>query len=143
MKVQWHRVIADSARNPLGSATGNTTSSIDGVQQTLRDYRPGGNAAAVLERLLSCCRTNGIEPILLSVPLSSAHRGQYAPAIESAFQGYIAAMAQKYSCRYCDYRSAVPDAFFLDHHHAGPNGAALFSRRFALEVLAPAWRGER
>lgn len=140
--VQWHQIIADSARNPTAHAAGNTTSSIDGVQRTLRDYRPGGNAAASLERLLMRCRANGIEPILLSVPLSSAHRTQYSTEIESAFQGFVAAMAQKYGCRYCDYRGAVPDTLFIDHHHAGPDGAALFSRLFALEVLAPAWRGQ-
>jgi hypothetical protein len=141
--VKWHQVIADSTHNPTANPIGNTTSSIDGVERTLRDYRPGGNAAASLERLLTCCRANGIEPILLSVPLSSAHRGQYTAEIESAFQGYIAAMAQRYSCRYCDYRNTVPDALFIDHHHAGPDGAALFSRRFALEVLAPVWSGLR
>ena len=93
------------------------------------------------KRFLRRCRANGIEPILLSVPLSSAHRAQYTPEIESAFQGHVAAIAQKYSCRYCDYRTAVPDRLFIDHHHAGPEGAAMFSRQFAREVLAPAWRG--
>jgi hypothetical protein len=141
--VQWHQLIAASAGGSATHITGNTTSSIDGVQRTLRDYRPGGNAAAALERFLRRCRANGIEPILLSVPLSSAHRAQYTPEIESAFQGHVAAMAQKYSCRYCDYRSALPDALFIDHHHAGPKGGAQFSRLFAREVLAPAWRGDR
>ncbi len=54
---------------------------IDDAARSLRDYRPGGNAAAALERLLCRCRDNGIEPILLSVPLSSAHRRRTPPPL--------------------------------------------------------------
>jgi hypothetical protein len=137
--VKWHELIVEAVRHPVADSTRNTTSCVDGVRRSLSDYRPGGNAAASLERLLSCCRATGIEPILVSVPLSSAHRQQYTPEIEAAFQAYMARMTRKYGCRYYDYRTAVPDAFFIDHHHAGPEGASLFSRLFALDVLAPAW----
>ncbi len=97
------------------------------------------NSAAALERLLARCRACGIEPILYSPPLTSAHRDFYTPAIESAFQGYMAEVTQRYSCRYIDYRTLLPDRFFIDHHHGGPEAMPLFSRKMALDVLAPAW----
>jgi hypothetical protein len=117
---------------------------LDTVVRSLRSYRPGGNAAAALNRLLTLCRMHGIEPILLTVPLSSAHRQCYTSDIDRAFQAHIAAVTQEFSCRYVDCRAALPDDCFVDHHHATPDGGRLFSRKFALEVLAPMWHeGER
>jgi hypothetical protein len=117
-----------------------TTIGIDGVQRALRSYQPGGNSAAALDRLLTRCRANGIEPILVTVPLSSAHRGCYTPEIDSAFLAHVAEVTYRFACRHVDYRDLVPDAAFIDHHHAAAEGAILFSTRFAREVLAPAWR---
>ncbi len=81
----------------------------------------------------------GIEPILYSPPLTSAHRRFYTPAIESAFQAYMTEVTQRYSCRHADFRTLLPDRFFIDHHHVGLEAMPLFSRTMALEVLAPAW----
>jgi hypothetical protein len=114
-----------------------TSADVRMAQRSVYRYHPGGNAAAALERLLDCCREHGIEPVLLGVPLSSAHRSVYTPAIESAFQEYLAQIERKYGCRYLDYRTALEDAQFLDHHHARAEGGAWFSERIATEVLAP------
>jgi hypothetical protein len=112
---------------------------IDDAERSLRDFRPGGNAGACLERLLSRCQANGIEPILVTVPLSSAHRRLYTSEIEAAFQAHLAGLMQKFGCRYFDYRDALPDEMFLDHHHVGAEGAEIFGRRFAAEVIARLW----
>ncbi len=119
-----------------------TRADIDVVRRFVRDYRPGGNAAAALERLLATCQAHGIQPILLGVPLSGAHREIYTPEIEAAFQAYIAEVERKYSCRFLDYRAALPDTVFLDHHHANIEGGERFSERIAVEVLAPLWSGQ-
>jgi hypothetical protein len=113
---------------------------IDDAQRSVRDYRPGGNTAAALDRLLSRCRANGIEPVLVTPPLSSAHRLLYASAIETAFRAHLESLCHKHGCRYFDYRDALPDETFLDHHHVGIEGSEQFSRRFAAEVLVPMWR---
>ncbi len=47
---------------------------------------------------------------------------------------------RKHGCRSFDYRDALPDAVYLDHHHVGIEGSEAFSRRFAAEVLVPLWR---
>jgi hypothetical protein len=116
-----------------------TLREIRDLPRWFRDYAVGGNSAAALERLVALCRARCIEPILYSPPLSSAHRDFYTPEIESAFGAYMAEVSQRYRCRYVDYRTLLADTAFIDHHHAGPEAMVPFSRRVALDVLAPGW----
>jgi hypothetical protein len=138
----WKAAIASSLRETRIDPNRTTTLGLEGVRRELKGYRTGGNAAGALEQMLRQCRAHGVEPILMSVPLSSGHRQCYDPEVEAAFQACMAEMTRKYACRYVDYRDALPDHFFVDHHHAAPEGACLFSRQIAVELLAPAWTGE-
>lgn len=135
-------ILAAYHRSQKRSAATITMLDIEDAERSLRDYRPGGNAAASLDRLLTRCRANGIEPILLTVPLSSAHRRLYTSAIEAAYHAHMNALARKHGCRYFDYRDALPDEMFLDHHHVGIEGSEQFSRRLATEVLVPMWQAK-
>jgi hypothetical protein len=137
--MQWQQAIADRLRQAQSEPPHETTPP-PVMPRWFRDYRPGGNSACRLERLLAECRANGIEPILVGVPLSRAHRSYYTPEIEAAFQAYLAEVTRKYGCRYVDYRDRLPDACFCDHHHVTTSGRVVFCRMFALEVLAPRWR---
>jgi hypothetical protein len=131
---------AEQTGQPAHVPERTTMRDIHDLPRWFRDYAVGGNSAAALERLLGQCRARGIEAILYSPPLSSAHRGFYTSEIESAFQAYMAAVTQEYGCRYVDYRTLLADTYFIDHHHCGPEAMPLFSRKVALEVLAPAWK---
>jgi hypothetical protein len=113
---------------------------LDDAERSLRDYRPGGNTAASLERLLRACRAHGIEPVLIGMPLSSAHRRLYTSAVEAAYRAHLAGLMQTYGCRFVDLRDALPDTMFLDHHHVTIAGRETFSRRFAAELLVPMWQ---
>ena len=135
----WDAKPPQSPAVPPAQPARTTLRDIHDLPRWFRDYAIGGNSAAALERLLGLCRARGIEPILYSPPLSSAHRGYYTAEIESPFQAYMADVTQRYSCRYADYRTLLPDTYFIDHHHGGPEAMPLFSRKIAREVLAPAW----
>jgi hypothetical protein len=135
--AKWQKLVADGLR-AVDNKPG-TIADIGFVNSMLRDFRPGGTSAAALERMLACCRAHCIEPILIHVPLSSGHRDCYTSEIEASFRAYVSAITQKYGCQCVDYQAALPDRFFVDHHHVGVEGRALFSRRLGLEVLAPAW----
>ncbi len=137
----WQQRIAESLHEATIDPNRNLTIGVENVQRAVRDYRPGGNAAAALERVLILCRAHAIEPTLFGPPLSSTHRACYTPEIEAAFQAYVSRVTHKHGCRYLDYRDALPDTFFVDHHHATLEGGLLFSRKISLEVLAPAWHG--
>jgi hypothetical protein len=137
--AQWQHAIVNRLCQAPTEPQHKTTPP-DNMPRWFRDYRPGGNSAVRLERLLEQCRTHGIEPILLSVPLSQAHRSFYTPEIEAAFQAYLSDVTRKYSCRYVDYRERLPDVCFCDHHHVTTSGSVVFCEMFALEVLAPLWK---
>jgi hypothetical protein len=137
--ADWGQLIRDSLRNTKPDPNRTTTQGLNDVRRELRQYRPGGNSAAALERMLRRCRAQGIEPLLVAVPLPSGHRGCYEPAIEADFQAYVRDLTSAYQCRFLDYRAALPDHFFIDHHHASPEGKQVFSRQLGLEVLAPFW----
>ncbi len=137
--ANWQKLIAESAHDAPIDRNRTTTIGLDNVVRSVSRYRPGGNSAAALDRLLILCRAHGIEPVLLTVPLSSAHRQCYTSEVEAPFASFMTAMTQKHSCRHVDWRDALPDHFFVDHHHAAPDGGQLFSRKFAVEVLTPLW----
>jgi hypothetical protein len=137
---KWQRAIADTLRQAQ-AAPPAPTAVPEIYRRGFNGYRPGGNSAVRLERLIGECRAHGIEPIILSVPLSQPHREQYTPEIEAAFQAYIGEVTRKYSCHYVDFRDRLPDKCFSDHHHGTSAGSLAFSRMFAMEVLAPLWTG--
>jgi hypothetical protein len=107
------------------------------IRKALSPYRVGGRAAEALERMLGRCRDNGIRVILLGIPTCSPHRAAYTPEIEAAYDGYIRKLMAEYDCLYVDGRAWVPDTLFLDTLHVDLDGAKLFTRRLAREVLKP------
>ncbi len=135
--ARWQKLVADGLDK--AEAKPGTIADVAAVHSWLRDFRPGGTPAAAFERLLDCCRAHRIEPILIRMPLSSSHRGCYTSEIESSFNSYVTAITHKYGCRCVDYQAALPDQFFIDHHHASHEGRVVFSRRLSLELLAPTW----
>jgi hypothetical protein len=136
----WQGDVARRLREQRMDPKLDLTFGTENVDRALRSYRPGGNAAAALERMLNLCRAHNIEPILVGVPLSSPHRHCYTLEIEAAFQLHVARVTQMHGCRYLHYRDSLPDAFFADHHHASDEGGYVFSRMICLDVLAPAWQ---
>jgi hypothetical protein len=141
--AKWQQLVAESAHDAPIDRNRTTTVGLANVVRSVSRYRPGGNSAAALDRLLTLCRAHSIEPVLLTVPLSTAHRQCYTSEIEASFQAFLAAITHKHGCRYVDCRASLPDHCFIDHHHAAPDGGQLFSRKFALEVLAPIWQQPR
>jgi hypothetical protein len=106
----------------------------------LKDYRPGGMNGRRLERLLARCQRAGITVALLGSPVCSAHRKDYTPAIEAAFQAHIAELQRRYGCLFIDRRDGLPDPLLLDHHHASYEGGIYFTRHLTLEAILPLWK---
>ncbi|MBI3412201.1 MAG: hypothetical protein HY040_28050 [Planctomycetes bacterium] len=137
--VNWDRVLGG-----LQKADGMRDRELDAsvVKRELRDYQPGGNSVAALERLLTRCREDGVEVILYTPPLASTHRACYTPEIEQRFQECLGRLTQNFHCRYVDYRQALPDQAFRDHHHAVEDARAPFSHKLGTELIVPAWTGQ-
>lgn len=136
-EAKWRHAIAEGLANEPINPNLSTTVGIDLLRRDLRDYEASGTSARAFEAMIRRCRAHGAEPVLLAVPLTSAHRACYTPEIEASFQQYVRGLCAKYECRFVDYRTALPDHFFIDHHHGSKAGKRVFSRRLSVELLAP------
>jgi hypothetical protein len=136
----WERALGGVSGLTVAEKRARSEAGLADARHCLRDYAPGGNAAAALERLLERCRALGIEVLLVAVPVAGAHRDLYEPAIESSYQSYVKEMRQRFGCDFRDCRTQIPDDHFLDNHHADDEGAERFSAWFASEVLTPRWK---
>lgn len=108
------------------------------LHRVMSDYRPGGTLVAALERLVVLCRSNGIEPILVGVPVTSSFRQAVTSDMEASYRAFLAQFCRTHGCRFVDYYAALPDSLFLDYHHATDSGANRFGHQLTTEVLAPA-----
>jgi hypothetical protein len=109
-------------------------------EQWLRNYHTGGRSARALEQLLQRCADENIEAILLGPPVAAAHRQLYSPAVQSAYDTYLAHLQRTYPCRFIECRDWLTDDMLLDNHHANKDGAQCFSRLLAERVLGPWWQ---
>lgn len=134
---RWRQAIAEGLANEPIDPNLSTTIGIDLLRRDLRDYEASGTSARAFEAMVRLCRAHGAEPVLLAVPLTSAHRACYTPEIEASFQTYLRGLCATYGCRFVDERASLPDHFFIDHHHGSKAGKRVFSRRLSVEVLAP------
>lgn len=112
-----------------------TQGGLHAIRRYLRDYQIGGRPCEALERLLAQCRAQGCRVLLLGAPVTAAHRALYTPAMDAEYRRYVDELRKAYGCSFTDCRDRLPDHLFHDNHHALPEGAQVFSRLAAEEVL--------
>jgi hypothetical protein len=134
---KWQRMVTEALEERPTGLYVATTVGLEETRRFLQCYRPGGNAVATLDRMLSRCRAEGIEPILLGIPLTSAHRACYSPEVLASYRGCVSRLTRRYDCRFADFLDALPDRQFLDHHHASAAGRRVLGRKLGIEILAP------
>ena len=100
----------------------------------IRHYAVGGTVAAALDRLLQQCRANAIAVLLVSPPVTAAHRNAYPAAVEAAFQTHVRRLVATYDCQFVDCRDRLPDESFIDNHHLRPEGGRQFSAMLGPEI---------
>jgi hypothetical protein len=110
------------------------------IRRWLRNYRIGGSAADALDSILRAAKNEGIQVVLVGVPVAKAHRDLYEPAIEQAFMQHMNLVCKRFDCIFVDYRDRIPDELFLDNHHLTRAGGSAFSQLLAEEVLIPLWQ---
>jgi hypothetical protein len=115
--------------------------SVEQLTRDLRNYRPGGNLAGALERVVRLCQDNGVEPILVGVPVTSTFRDCVTTEMEASYREFLNQFCRQHHCRFVDYYSALPDSLFFDYHHVTRDGGKWFSRKVTADVLVPLWQG--
>ncbi|MFI5314539.1 MAG: hypothetical protein ACHQ6T_02480, partial [Myxococcota bacterium] len=106
----------------------------------MRRYRVSERAVAVLERILTRCRDEQIECLLIESPLSSSLREILDGKIDDAFHAALAGVQAKYDVSFQDFSARLGDDGFHDSSHGNRAGGAVFSSIVADEVIEPRWR---
>lgn len=100
-----------------------------------KTYQISGVLPEKLNHLLTLCRENNIQPVLIGIPVSSHHRRFYTPEVEARYLQYMRQMEHEYGCAFIDLAGVFADDCFADHHHLNSKGNPLFSDLLAKEVV--------
>jgi hypothetical protein len=94
-----------------------------------------------VDDLVTYCRQEHIELVLVLTPESTAFRGWYGPQAEEQIRVFCAELTRKQGVPVVDARDWLPDEQFMDGHHVMRSGAETFTRRLETEVLRPLVNG--
>lgn len=117
-----------------------SNAAVERVCRALDDFQVGGNSMRALRRLMKRCEEHDIAVLFVAPPLSAVHRAQYTPEIEARFAALLEDLNGTPNCRVVDARDRLPDALFLDNHHANEAGMLYFTRHLCRETLVDYWR---
>jgi len=90
-----------------------------------------------LRAILDLCRKDGIEVFLVRMPEAPDFQVFYSPQANAAIASYLEKIKAEYGVRVINARSWFPDGtHFFDGHHLDATGGAMFTRRFADELMS-------
>src|SRR5262249_34720001 len=99
------------------------------------DYTISETSDRAIREILDVCRREGIGAALLVMPESTTVQGWYPPAVRAETDRYLGRLGAEYGVPLIDTRDWMNDTDFADGFHPWPEAAAVFTERFAREVL--------
>jgi hypothetical protein len=105
-------------------------------QKELQHFHLAPMQDRALHDLLTLCRQEGIPTVLYLMPEGTLYRSWYAAETQTCLDNYLTRLSREFGVPIINARTWMPDQYFGDSHHLYRLGAALFSRRFGVEVLA-------
>jgi hypothetical protein len=106
-------------------------------RQALSAGELDANATRALRDLLALCREHGTPAVLVRMPEGGDFRALYSPAVAEWLNLFLRQLADEFGATIVEARDWVPDELFVDDFHLLDSGAAIFSERFARQVLIP------
>jgi hypothetical protein len=95
----------------------------------------GGLSCRTLCDLLQLCRNEKIGAALVLMPEGPTFRSWYSPASWEEFQSFLSDLHEEYGTPVINAREWVEEEGFFDSHHLLADGAEVFTRRLAVEVI--------
>jgi hypothetical protein len=102
-----------------------------------QDFEISAKPEQALRELLELCRRRQIAVVLVLMPEGSDFQSWYPPRARTKVNAYLAEVTREYGVPLIDARSWMNDSAFFDGHHLLPDGARLFTERFARDVSWP------
>lgn len=96
----------------------------------LADFHISDEVDRILNDLLALCRTEGIRPVLVTMPEGSEFQSWYSTEAVQSVQAYLSGLSQENQVPWVDARSWMADEDFHDSHHLRECAAARFTERF-------------
>ena len=93
------------------------------------NFRIGGPAVQAMRDMLIRLKAHGVQPILYLSPESSEFRASFGSGSAECIQRFSLDLAAEFEVSFLDAREWIPDAGFVDGHHATPKGAKAFTER--------------
>ncbi len=97
-------------------------------------------ATRAVTDLLALCRAKGIPAALVLMPEESGFRAVYSSGLRISLDGFLRKLQARWHVPLIDARTWIEDKYFWDGHHLLPEGARIFTMRFAQEALEPLLR---
>lgn len=105
-------------------------------QPSLESFRVDPVQDRALRGTIELARQRNLPITLLLMPEGPTFQSWYSPASRHRIDEYLAALSRELAVRVIDTRDWVDsESAFADGHHLTPEGATVFSRRFAGEIL--------
>jgi hypothetical protein len=144
----WRLLDRTGGMLPAPSATADeycrgVRAAFDQYQACFQDFQISERSDRALRGLLRRCRREGIRPLLLTMPESTAFRSWYLPAARVVIDAYLSGLSRDTAVPWIDARTWMADEDFSDGHHLAGIGAARFTERFGREVLGTLVEGVR
>jgi hypothetical protein len=99
------------------------------------NFSLGGEQGAATQRLLEFTQAQGIELILVPLPLTTGYLDPTRMAAEREFRQFFAQLAQQYRhVTVMDIEATLPDRYFEDPSHLNRYGAAEVTREIARQL---------
>jgi hypothetical protein len=101
----------------------------------LQVFRLSPRILATLRETVLRCRANGARAALVLMPEGPTFRGWYPAAVRAQIDEALTQLSQECGVPLLDLRDGVGEGDFMDSHHLYPEGAALFTRRLAGQLV--------
>jgi hypothetical protein len=135
----WWKALDKSGWMPLGA----TKKSDKALEVALRDHKPFLDNAQIapcqdraLRHIMAACKRESIPAVLLLMPEGPVFRSRYPEKTRASWDGFLVALCKEFEVPLVDAREWIEsEEYFLDSHHLLPEGARVFTERFAREVV--------
>jgi hypothetical protein len=108
------------------------------LKPILKDFTTGNSSLEALDELLTLLEKTNIGAALVVMPKATEIRRLYHAENLHHFIDAISSLGQRHDCRFLDAFEWLADDMFSDGYHLNTEGADNFSRRLAVELVAPA-----
>jgi hypothetical protein len=89
-----------------------------------------------LRHIMATCKRENIPAVLLLMPEGPVFRSWYPEGTRKSWDGFLKALCREFEVPLVDAREWIEsEDYFHDSHHLLPEGARVFTERFAREVV--------